>query len=260
MIFRHHFYLKHLRIWGALLPLGVGHHPKLPKPPLSSKTQQGRALLAAVCTLQKGLTYGPSLGLSTARFHVILALTGLPGALPVVLSSLRVGSSSGSTELWSRYFCIFSLLHCNSWEEVLFLQKPAPLLPLNTSPAVSPTLCHSLLSPPGSRTAPVWQSAGDSSPGVTQASPETVVQGHCMEQELSLWVSTVTSCHGTQACTEPATTQLHPRLASALAGQPHWAPQAALMVLPACLNSSSLAGHTEIPGTWGAMCISAERL
>lgn len=72
---------------------------------------------------------------------------------------------------------------------------------------------------------------------------------------------TVTSCRGTQACTEPATTQPHPHLASALAGQPHWAPQAAaLVVLPAHLNSSSLAGHTEAPGTWGTMCISAERL
>lgn len=75
-------------------------------------------------------------------------------------------------------------------EELFLLQKPsAPLLPLNASQAVSPMLCHSLLPPPGSRTAPAQQRVGDSSPGVTQASPETVVQGHCVAQELSLWVS-----------------------------------------------------------------------
>lgn len=135
-------------------------------------------------------------------------------------------------------------------EEVLFLQQnPSdPLLLLNTSQAVS------LPQPPSTswqqdsscRAECWWQQswchAGfsrDSAPGTPDGAGAVAVGA-------LLW-------HHAMGCRpmEPATTQPHPHLAAALAGQPHWAP---VMVLPAHINSSSLAGCTE-----GAE-ISADRL
>lgn len=70
------------------------------------------------------------------------------------------------------------------YKNPLLLSSPSTLL--KRCLQCSATASFHLLA---SRTAPAQQSVGDSTPGVTQASPETVVQGHCVEWELSLWVS-----------------------------------------------------------------------
>lgn len=110
--------------------------------------------------------------------------------------------------------------------------------------AASPTLSRRLPSPPpGSRAAPAQQSTGQSSSGVAQASTGSVARGARWGAG-AVTVMPVSHCDVTPCHTGlwgPVTSQPHPRLGPAWAGQPCWAPEAAVLTLPsAYLNSVPL--------------------
>lgn len=99
-------------------------------------------------------------------------------------------------------------------EEVLvLLRSPLVLLLLlvlvlllAASPGGVSKALHGLPSPPpGSRAAPAEQSAGESSPALAQASPESVERGQGGERQLSLGCACpiVTPCCVTQGCGDP---------------------------------------------------------